>query len=200
MSRSRDEYESKLDAASSESRYDPLRDAAHEVVMAWEAEDNLEKNDLSERIWRAIGALASALVTVKRGEPYVPEVEVTPTQLRHAYEDAPGTATYTSSLIPVDATERHPAARRSGAKNISDRKYQDAFISEARASMGQPTRGQAEALVGERVTLVFNVDWHDATGVLSDIKDTAGATYLILDGYRERLYPLNSIQEIRRGG
>jgi len=191
MSSSRDEYESKLDAASSESRYDPLRDAAHEVVMAWEAEDNLEKNDLSERIWRAIGALASALVTVKRGEPNVPDVEVT-------YDEPQ--PTLAGSLMPVDALERHPAARRSGAKNISDRKYQDAFISEARSSMGQPTRGQAEALVGERVTLVFNVDWHDATGVLSDIKETAGATYLILDGYRERLYPLNSIQEIRRGG
>lgn len=68
MSRSADEYEAKLDAASSAHRIDPLRDAAHEVIMAWEAEDNLEKNDLSERMWAAIGRLGSVLVSVKRGD------------------------------------------------------------------------------------------------------------------------------------
>jgi hypothetical protein len=180
-----DRYQEKLDAHSFTARVDPLRDAAHEVVMAWEAEDNQEKNDLSERIWRAIGTLAAVLVSQKRGEPLdpVPEVEVT----------------YDRSPVPVDALERHPAARRSGAKNVSAPEYQNAFISEARRSMGQPTKQDAEALLGERVTLVFNVDWRDATGVLTEVKETATTTYLYLDNYRERTYPLNSIQEIRRG-
>ena len=66
MARSADEYEAKLDAASSAHRHDPLRDAAQEVVLAWMAEDSQGKNDLSERIWDAIDALAGVLVGVKR--------------------------------------------------------------------------------------------------------------------------------------
>jgi hypothetical protein len=121
-------------------------------------------------------------VTQKRGEPDVPDVEVT----------------YDRSRLPVLSPERPVAARRSGAKNVSDPKYQNAFISEARLHSGQPTRADCEALLGQEVTLVFNIDWHDATGVLTEIRETV-TTYLILDGYRERLYPLNAIQEIRRG-
>jgi hypothetical protein len=178
---SQDRYEEKLDAASSAYRIDPLRDAAHEVVMAWEAEDEQEKNDLSERIWRAIGSLAAVLVSQKRGEP-VPQVEVTSSR----------------SPVHVEIPGRPPAARRSGAKNVSDPMYQNAFIGAARAAMGQPSVQDAQALVGYTVTLSFNVDWHPATGVLTEVMDhpAAGAPYLILDNYRERIYPLNSIQEI----
>jgi len=110
--------------------------------------------------------------------------------------------TYDRSLVHVEASERPPEARRSGAKNVSDPIYQNAFISEARAVMGQPGVEQAKALLGQEVTLVFNVDWHPATGILTEVVDhpaTGGAPYLLLDNYRERAYPLNSIQEIRRG-
>jgi hypothetical protein len=115
----------------------------------------------------------------------VPEVEVT----------------YDRSLVHVEAPERPLEARRSGAKNLSDPLYQNAFISEARRSMGQPSVEDAQALLGETVTLIFNVDWRPATGKLTDVTThpAGGGPSLILDGYRERIYPLNAIQEIRRG-
>ena len=194
MSRSRDEYESRLDAASSAHRHDPLRDAAHEVVVAWEAEDNQEKNDLSDRIWSAISRLAGVLVNQKRGDIPVPEVEVTESSLRNAYGDVG--STYERSSLPVVSPERPPEGRRSGAKNVSDQRYQTAFISEARASMGQPSYEDALSLLGQYVKLTFNVDWRPAKGVLTDVVENAGKTHLLLDNYRERVYPLNAIQSI----
>jgi len=186
LSRSRDEYESRLDAASYESRLDPLRDAAHEVVLAWQAEDNQEKNDLSERIWQAIANLASVLVSSKRGEP-VPTVEVTQTM----------------SPVPVGSPERPLDRRRSAAKNISDPVYQSAFISEARASRREPDVETAREFLGRYVRLEFNVDWHPAKGVLTDVitDDLVGGNlkqpYLLLDNYRERIYPLNAVTSIQ---
>jgi hypothetical protein len=126
--------------------------------------------------------LPGKIVTVEPLDE-VPEVEVT----------------YDRSPIHVVASERPPEARRSGAKNLSDPIYQNAFISEARASMGQPSIEDAKALLGQEVTLTFNVDWRPATGRLTDVVDhpaTGGAPYLILDDYRERAYPLNAIQNI----
>jgi hypothetical protein len=82
-------YEDRLRRHSFESRVDPLRDAVRHAVAMWHQEDDLEKNDLSEAFWQAMGQLEAMLISVKRGgEPYVPEVEVTPSQLRLAHEDA----------------------------------------------------------------------------------------------------------------
>jgi|SRR5215469_438494 len=191
MSRSADEYESRLDAASSAHRHDPLRDAAHEVIMAWEAEDNLEKNDLSERMWAAVGKLASVLVSQKRGDIQdVPEVEVT-------YDEPQ--STLAGSLLHVDPSERPPEGRRSGAKNVSEPRYQNAFISEARRSMGQPGVKDAEALLGRTVTLVFNYEHQDETGLLTRVlgHPAGGRDYVILDEDKGRQFALDTIQEIR---
>jgi hypothetical protein len=179
-----DRYQERLDAASYAHRVDPLRDAAHEVILAWMGEDEQEKNDLSERMWNAIANLSSTLVLRSRGEPDpVPEVEVTSSR----------------SPVHVEAAERPLTARRSGAKNVSAPHLQNAFIGEARASMGQPTVEDAQALLGRKVTLIFNVDWEPATGMLTEVvtHPAAGGAHLLLDNYRERTYPLNSIQEIR---
>jgi hypothetical protein len=64
--------------------------------------------------------------------------------------------------------------------------------------MGQPDVEQAKALVGKEVRLVFNVDWTPATGRLTEVvtHPSAANPHLILDDYRERIYPLNSIQSI----
>jgi hypothetical protein len=88
--------------------------------------------------------------------------------------------------------------RRSGARNVSDAKLQAAFIDEARHAMGQPGLKDVEELLGQRVLLVFNVDWPAVEGVLTDVvtHPSAGTPNLILDGYRERVYPLNAIQRI----
>jgi len=191
MSRSRDEYESRLDAASSAHRHDPLRDAAHEVIMAWEAEDNLERNDLSERIWAAIGKLASVLVSQKRGDiPDVPDVEVT-------YDEPQ--STLAGSLVHVEAPERPPERRRSGAKNVSAPEYQTAFISEARRSMGQPGVKDAEALLGRSVTLIFNYEHQNEMGVLTRVvgHPAGGRDYVVLDEGQGRVFALDTIQEIR---
>ena len=105
--------------------------------------------------------------------------------------------TYDTSMVHVASPESPLGARRSGAKNLSDPIYQNAFISEARASMGQPGIEDARALLGKYVKLTFNVDWQPAKGVLTDVvvKDSA-PPYLLLDNYRERAYPLNAIQAI----
>ena len=196
MSKSRDEYESRLDAASSAHRLDPLRDAAHRAVTVWMAEDEMARVELSDDFWKAMGDLAAVLVSKKRGEPYVPEVEVTESALRNAYGDVG--ATSTMSPVHVDAPERPLERRRSGAKNVSAPEYQKAFIEESRAVMGQPSVEDAEALVGKYVKLTFNIDWHPVEGVLTQVnQQEPQPPYLLLDNYRERRYPLYTIQSIQ---
>jgi hypothetical protein len=179
---SRDEYDEKLDRHSYASRIDPLRDAAHQAVMAWMAEDDLEKQDLSERFWDAMAELAAVLVERKRGEP-VPDVEVTTSQ----------GSSRSSSLVA--ATVRPPEGRRGPAKNRSEPRYQKAFIEEARGHMGAPDVASAQRYLGKYVKLTFNVDWHPAKGVLTGISDD-DPPYLLLDDYHERRYPLYTIQSI----
>lgn len=89
------------------------------------------------------------------------------------------------------------ARRRSGAKNISEPKYQQAFANEARAAMGQPNKERAESLLGRRVRLLFNVDWPAVEGELTDVNDegSSSSIYLILD--RKRNFPLNAVQDIQ---
>jgi uncharacterized Zn finger protein (UPF0148 family) len=65
--RPEESYEEKLDRHSSESRYDPLRDAARRVIAQWDAEDNLERQDLSEDFFAAMSYLRHALMSVRRG-------------------------------------------------------------------------------------------------------------------------------------
>lgn len=113
-------------------------------------------------------------------EEEVPQVEVTDSR----------------SLVPVQAPQTPVNRRRSAAKNISDPHLQSAFISEARAVMGQPTLDDAKALVGYTVTLSFNVDWPPVTGTLTEVVSHPSSPHLILDNYRERVYPLNAIQQI----
>jgi hypothetical protein len=144
------------------------RDYEHiDVMMACELLDHLKSEG-----WQL----------VEKGEPYVPEVEVTRTDL---------------ALVPQESPL---VVRRSGAKNVSAPEYQTAFISEARHAMGQPTVEDVKALMGKEVVLTFNVDWRPAQGKLTDVvtHPSAGTVNLILDNYRERVYPLNAIQEIKR--
>jgi len=204
--KSRDEYESKLDAASSESRHDPLRDAAHRAVTVWMAEDEMARVELSDDFWKAMGDLAAVLVSKKRGEPQeVPYVEVTydPSRIDEGETfTAPESGTYrvtqTESPVYVEASERPLERRRSGAKNVSAPEYQKAFIEESRAVMGQPSVEDAEALVGKYVKLTFNIDWHPVEGVLTQVnQQEPQPPYLLLDNYRERRYPLYTIQSIQ---
>jgi hypothetical protein len=128
----------------------------------------------------AVTALGQTLL--RELEKGVPEVEVTSTR----------------SPVPVESLERHPTARRSGAKNVSDPKYQEAFISEARHSMGQPSLEEASALVGRKVTVVFNDDTPSVRGILSTVMQPShGPAYVMLDNDTKMMYPLNSIQEIK---
>lgn len=183
-----DEYLKKLDQHSSAHRLDPLRDAVWAFLVAWDRENDQEKQDLSVGLWRTVGALRDVYESVERGAPEeVPEVEVT-------------TDTQTRSPVHVEAPERPVERRRSGAKNVSDPKYQQAFIEESRAVMGQPSLQEAESFLNEVVVLTFNVDWKPVTGVLTDIIEHNGPTYLVLNDYRERGYPLNSIQSIKLEG
>jgi hypothetical protein len=201
-------YQEKLRRHSSESRVDPLRDAVRRAVALWHQEDELEKNDLSENFWRAMGELEATLKSAKRGgEEDVPEVEVTESAFRAAHEDAGE-----RSPLPVESPQTPVAARRSGAKNVSAPEYQNAFISEARHSMGQPDVQDAEALLGYVVVLIFNAETPrqgstgpltQARGVLTRVMDhpSGGPTnsvYLMLDDDKDAVYPLNSVQEIRR--
>jgi hypothetical protein len=175
-------YQDKLRRHSSESRYDPLRDAVRQVLSAWDADDDQEKNDLSESLWQAMGQLEAVFRGTRRGgEEDVPEVEVT----------------YDRSPLPVEVPETPPEGRRSGAKNLSAPEYQNAFISEARASMGMPSVQEAEALLGRSVTLVFNVDLPPVRGTLTTVTTSGNTAYLVLDDDQHLMYPLNSIQEIR---
>jgi hypothetical protein len=121
-----------------------------------------------------------------RQEEDAPEVEVTDTRSQ---------AVPVGSMVP-EVQERPPAVRRSGAKNVSAPEYQTAFISEARRHMGQPLKEDALALLGQRVELIFNVNWLPAKGVLTMVCDE-DPPYLLLDNYHERRYPLYAIQEIR---
>jgi len=68
MSQNQEEYNRRLDAASSEIRYDPLRDAVHHALIFWDQEDHQEKNDLSEEFWAAMGQLRSVFQAVQRGQ------------------------------------------------------------------------------------------------------------------------------------
>jgi uncharacterized protein (DUF1778 family) len=113
-----------------------------------------------------------------------PEVEVTSTHVTHA--------------DVMEALGKPLERRRSGAKNVSDPHLQNAFISEARHSMGQPSLEIASALVGQEVTLTFNVDWEPVTGILSTVMQPShGPAYVMLDNDTKPMYPLNSIQEIK---
>lgn len=106
--------------------------------------------------------------------------------------------TSSRSSVHVAVPETPVAARRSGAKNVSDPHLQTAFISEARRSMGQPSLEDAWALVDKRVTLVFNVDKAPVTGVLTNVtQPSAGPGYVMLDNETNLMYPLNSIQQIK---
>jgi hypothetical protein len=116
----------------------------------------------------------------------VPEVEVT---------------TSTGAPVHVEAPERPLERRRSGAKNVSDPKYQEAFISEARHSMGQPTLGDCQALIGQKVTVTFNAEhpsgMRGITGYLTNVvQPSHGPAYVMLDNDTKLMYPLNSIQSI----
>jgi hypothetical protein len=115
----------------------------------------------------------------------------------HTVEEVPEVqVTYAGSSEHVVASERPLEGRRSGAKNVAAPEYQDAFISEARASMGQPSVEAAERLLGQRVTLVFNDDRTPVTGILTQVVNHLAA-YLVLDDNKGQTYPLNGVQEIR---
>lgn len=193
-------YEDKLRRHSYESRIDPLRDAARRLLAVWDAEDDLEKQDLSEELWRAVQGLRTALTSVRRGgEEDVPEVEVTESSFRAAHEDAGE-----RSPLPVESPEMPVAARRSAAKNVSAPEYQNAFISEARHSMGQPTKEDAEALLGRYVVLTFNAEMRggitQARGHLTQVIDHPASggysPYLILDDDKKLTFALIAIQSI----
>jgi hypothetical protein len=177
-------YQDRLRAHSFESRVDPLRDAVRHALAVWHQEDDQEKNDLSEAFWRAMGELEAVLKSVKRGgEEDVPEVEVADDR----------------SPTHVEAPQTPVAARRSGAKNVSAPEYQNAFISEARASMGMPLEQEAEAMVGKYVILVFNIDKPPVRGTLTAVTThpSGAPSYLILDDDDHSRYPLNSVQSIK---
>jgi hypothetical protein len=105
-------------------------------------------------------------------------------------------------LVPTDdmMVPASQIMRRSGAKNVvTEPTLQSAFIDEARASMGQPNLEMAQALVGQKVTLIFNVDRPPVTGYLTQVigHPSAAPSYIILDDSDHVRYPLNSIQQIK---
>jgi hypothetical protein len=116
----------------------------------------------------------------------------------HTVEEVPEVEVSASSRssMHVESSVMPPEGRRSGAKNVAAPEYQDAFISEARASMGQPSVEAAERLLGQRVTLVFNDDRAPVTGILTQVVNHLAA-YLVLDDNKGQTYPLNGVQEIR---
>lgn len=194
-----EDYNEKLRRHSYESRLDPLRDAVRRALAVWHQEDEQEKNDLSEEFWRAMGDLEVTLVSVNRGgdktrnyEQDVPEVEVTDTHDR--------------SSMHVEATQTPVAGRRSAAKNISAPEYQTAFVDEARHSMGQPSKADAEALVDQMVIIEFNDDTSPVQGLLQAVTGhPTQRTYLLVVKVvadppppGSMFYPLNSVQSIRR--
>lgn len=130
--------------------------------------------------------LQAAVTALGQTLERIPEVEVTASA---------------RSLMHVEAAERHPAARRSAAKNVSAPHLQNAFIDEARHSMGQPTLDDAQALIGRKVKLVFNAErpsgMTGATGMLTDVVQPAvGPAYVMLDNDTNLMFPLNSLQSI----
>jgi hypothetical protein len=128
----------------------------------------------AEEIEELIGTMA---------DDEVPEVEVTSSR----------------SLVHVAAPERPSERRRSGAKNVSDPHLQNAFISEARASMGQPSLEDCWALVDCFVEIDFNDDQPSVRGILTLVTQPShGPAYVMLDNDTTLMYPLNSIQAIRK--
>jgi hypothetical protein len=107
--------------------------------------------------------------------------------------------THDLSLVP---SETPLTARRSGARNVAPPHLQTEFISAARLSMGQPEQDDVTPLIGRNVVLVFNDDHPQVQGVLTRVVNhpsggPGGPIYLILDEERNRMYPLNAVQEIR---
>jgi hypothetical protein len=197
------------------------------VVTSWHQEDRHEKNDLSDGFWSAMGELEDVVEAEDGSEPNWEKSspvlvaarslglendpqfwqEVATNTYLHAAVTALGQhlervpdveVTSTRSPVHVETTERPPQARRSGAKNLSDPIYQNAFISEARSSLGQPSAADAHNLIGARVTLVF-IAKPPVTGILTRVVNhpTSAPTYLVLDDREEIRYSLNSIQEIK---
>jgi hypothetical protein len=116
--------------------------------------------------------------------------------IREEVPDVEVTSRGSSEL--VSALESPVERRRSGAKNVSSQHLQNAFIDEARHSMGQPSLEMAQALIGQRVTLTFNVDREPITGYLTNVTQPShGPAYVMLDNDTKLMYPLNSIQEIK---
>ena len=66
MTQEHEDYLKNLDKHSFAHRYDPLRDAVRHALAMWDQEDNLEKNDLSEDFWAAMGGLRRVLEATQR--------------------------------------------------------------------------------------------------------------------------------------
>jgi len=65
---SHEDYLKKLDEHSFVARVDPLRDAVRGFLYAWDHEDHLEKQDLSEELFERVYILRNVLESVKRGD------------------------------------------------------------------------------------------------------------------------------------
>jgi hypothetical protein len=68
--------------------------------------------------------------------------------------------------------------------------------------MGQPTLEECHALIGQKVTLVFNAErpsgMTGVTGYLTNVMQPShGPAYVMLDNDTKMMYPLNSLQEIK---
>jgi hypothetical protein len=61
-------YADRLRRSSSESRYDPLRDAVRRVLVAWYALSERERKHLTISMNESMGNLEAMLISVQRGE------------------------------------------------------------------------------------------------------------------------------------
>jgi hypothetical protein len=143
--------------------------------------------DNDPQFWQEVNTspyLQAAVTALGQHLERVPEVEVT-ADVR--------------SLMHVEAAERPPAARRSAAKNVSSPHLQNAFIDEARHSMGQPSLEDCHRLLDAFVEIDFNDDKPSVRGVVTLVtQPSVGPAYVMLDNDTKLMYPLNSIQAIRR--